>query len=69
MPTSVTLTAAGGGGQTMTVSNLTSNLVGGAGNLTAAGTGSFSVGGTLAVGANQAIAVYSGVTPITITWN
>ncbi len=69
LPSSVTLTAAGGGGQTMTISTLTSSLTGGAGTLNATGNGSFNIGGTLAVAANQAVASYSGTVPVTVTWN
>jgi hypothetical protein len=69
MPTSVTLAAVGGGGQTMTLSSLTTNLTGSAGALGGTGNGSFNIGGTLAVGANQAVASYSGIVPVTISWN
>jgi hypothetical protein len=68
MPTSVTLAAAGGG-QTMKLSSLTTNLTGSAGALNGTGNGSFNIGGTLAVGANQAVASYSGIVPVTISWN
>ena len=69
MPTSVTLTAAGGGGQTMTLSALTTNLTGGAGTLGSTGNGTFNIGGTLTVAANQAVASYAGIVPVTVTWN
>ena len=68
MPTSVTLTAAGGT-QTMALSTLTTNLTGSGGTLTNTGNGSFNIGGTLAVGANQAVASYSGIVPVTVNWN
>ena len=68
MPSSVTLTAASGG-QTMTLSSLTTNLTSNAGTLTGTGTGTFSIGGSLAVGANQAVASYSGIVPVTVAWN
>lgn len=68
MPTSVTLTASGGS-QTMTLSSLTTNLTGGAGTLTNTGNGNFTIGGTLAVGANQAVASYAGIVPVTVNWN
>lgn len=69
MPSSVTLTAAGGGGQTMTLSSLVTNLTGGAGTLSNTGSGSFNIGGTLAVSANQTVASYAGVVPVTVSWN
>lgn len=68
MPSTVTLTAANSSAA-MTIGSLTTNLSGGNGALNAAGTGSFSIGGTLAVAANQEVASYSGVLPVTITWN
>ena len=68
MPTSVTLTAAGGS-QTMTLSSLTTNLTGAAGTLNSTGNGNFSIGGSLAVGANQAVASYAGIVPVTVNWN
>lgn len=68
MPSSVTLTAASGS-QTMTLSSLTTNLSSNAGTLGATGAGSFNIGGTLNVGANQAVASYSGIVPVTVTWN
>jgi hypothetical protein len=68
MPSSVTLTASSGG-QTMTLSSLTTNLSSGSGTLGSSGAGTFNIGGTLAVGANQAVASYSGIVPVTVTWN
>jgi hypothetical protein len=68
MPNTVTLTASGGSA-TMTLGSLTTNLAAGGGTLNATGNGSFSIGGTLSVGAGQAVASYAGVLPVTITWN
>ena len=68
MPTSVTLTAASGG-QTMTLSSLTTNLTSNAGTLGGTGAGTFNIGGTLNVAANQTVASYSGIVPVTVTWN
>lgn len=68
MPSSVTLTASGGT-QTMSLGTLTTNLAGSAGSLGTTGNGNFSIGGTLTVGANQAVASYSGIVPVTVSWN
>lgn len=68
LPSSVTLTAASGGA-TMTLGSFTTTLTGGAGSLNTAGTGSFGVGGTLTVAANQPISVYTGSFPVTLTYN
>lgn len=68
LPTSATLTASGGTA-TMTINNLTTSLPSNAGTLNASGQGSFNVGGTLNVGANQTVASYSGTFPVTVSWN
>jgi hypothetical protein len=68
LPSSVTLTAASGGA-TMTLGSFTTTLTGSAGSLNTSGTGSFGVGGTLTVSANQPISVYTGSFPVTLTYN
>jgi hypothetical protein len=59
-PGSVTLTATSGGA--------TMNL-GSQGSLNSAGSGSFGVGGTLSVSANQPIATYAGSFTVTLSYN
>ncbi|MBV8603127.1 MAG: DUF4402 domain-containing protein [Pelomonas sp.] len=57
------------GSQTMTLSGFTSTLVNGNGMLSMSGTGSFSVGATLSVGASQAAGNYSGNFSVTVNYN
>lgn len=68
LPGSVQLTSASGGAS-MTIASFTTSLTGLQGSLNSSGTGSFGIGGTLSVGANQAIGVYSGSFPVTLTYN
>lgn len=67
-PGSVTLTASGGTA-TMNLGTFTSTLTGNQGSLNTAGSGSFGVGGTLSVSANQPIAVYTGSFTVTLSYN
>jgi hypothetical protein len=67
-PGSVTLTATGGTA-TMNLGTFTSTLTGGQGSLNSAGSGSFGIGGTLSVSANQPIAVYAGSFTVTLSYN
>lgn len=68
LPENVTLTSSGGA--TMTLSNLTTSLASGnAGAIGTNGSGSFNIGGSLAVAAAQAVADYSGVFQVTLSWN
>ena len=67
LPSSVTLSSSGGA--TMTLNNLTTNLASNAGAIGANGSGNFNIGGTLAVAAAQAVADYSGVFQVTLSWN
>ncbi|MFZ4649893.1 MAG: DUF4402 domain-containing protein [Rubrivivax sp.] len=68
LPSSVLLTASTGGA-TMTLSSFTTTLTAGQGSLNSGGTGSFGIGGTLSVSANQPIAVYTGSVTVTLTYN
>lgn len=68
LPSSVLLTAATGGA-TMTLSSFTTTLTSGQGSLNSGGTGSFGIGGTLSVSANQPIAVYTGSFTVTLSYN
>lgn len=68
LPGSVQLTPASGGAS-MTLASFTTTLTGLQGILNSGGTGSFGIGGTLSVGANQAIGVYSGSFSVTLTYN
>lgn len=52
----------------MTMTNITSNLVGLAGTIPANGAQTFQIGGTLSVGADQLSGTYSATLPITITY-
>jgi hypothetical protein len=67
-PGSVTLTATSGGA-TMNLGSFTSTLTGAQGSLNSAGSGSFGVGGTLSVSANQPIATYAGSFAVTLSYN
>jgi hypothetical protein len=67
LPSSVTLTSSGGA--TMTLGSLTTNLSGNAGAIGSNGSGAFGIGGTLSVAAAQAVADYSGVFQVTLSWN
>lgn len=67
LPSSVTLTGDGGG--TMALSSLTTNLQGNVGAIAADGSGTFAIGGTLAVAAAQAVDSYSGTFQVTLSWN
>ena len=60
VPATVTLTSGG--------NNMTSTLLSSAATLTLAATNSFNVGGTLAVGANQADGVYNGTFTVTVNY-
>lgn len=68
LPTTVQLTAASGSA-TMTLGGFTTTLTGLQGSLTTSGTGSFGIGGTLSVNANQAIGTYSGNFTVTLNYN
>ncbi|MFZ4649895.1 MAG: DUF4402 domain-containing protein [Rubrivivax sp.] len=68
LPSTATLTASGGSA-TMTLNNLTTSLASNAGTLNGSGQGSFNVGGTLNVAANQTVASYSGTFAVTVSWN
>lgn len=67
-PSSVTLTATSGGA-TMNLGSFTSTLTGSQGTLNSAGSGTFGIGGTLSVSANQPIAVYAGSFTVTLSYN
>jgi hypothetical protein len=67
-PRSVALTSATGP-ETMMLWAFTTSLTGSQGSLDSAGNGSFGVGGTLVVAANQPVAVYSGSFTVTLTYN
>ncbi|MFM7531309.1 MAG: DUF4402 domain-containing protein [Rubrivivax sp.] len=67
-PGSVTLTATSGSA-TMNLGSFTSSITGGSGSLNTAGSGSFGIGGTLSVAANQPIAVYAGSFTVTLSYN
>ena len=67
-PGSVTLTATSGNAS-MNLSNFTTTLTGGQGLLNSGGSGSFGIGGTLSVSANQPIAVYVGSFTVTLSYN
>ena len=68
LPTVPTTLSTGSGGATMTMTNITSNLVGLAGTIPANGAQTFQIGGTLSVGADQLSGTYSATLPITITY-
>ncbi len=57
------------GGDTMTVSALSNSLVGNQATLSGAGTASFTVGGSLGVGASQAAGVYTGSLTVNVAYN
>ena len=68
------ITVSDGGGSTMTISNLLARFNGvGAdavtSTLSAGGTDSFTVGGTLTVAAGQAAAAYAGTFDVTVAYN
>ena len=67
-PSAVTLTATGGTA-TMNLGSFTSTLAAGQGSLNSAGSGTFGIGGTLSVSANQPIAVYAGSFTVTLSYN
>lgn len=67
-PSSVTLTAIGGTA-TMNLGSFTTTLTGGQGILNSGGSGSFGIGGTLSVSANQPIATYGGSFTVTLSYN
>lgn len=67
-PGSVTLTATTGNA-TMNLGSFTTTLTGGQGILNSGGSGSFGIGGTLSVSANQPIAVYVGSFTVTLSYN
>lgn len=67
-PGSVTLTATTGNAS-MNLGSFTTTLTGGQGILNSGGSGSFGIGGTLSVSANQPIAVYVGSFTVTLSYN
>lgn len=67
LPPTVTLSSTGGA--SMTLSNLTTSLQGNAGSIGNNGSGNFSIGGSLAVAAGQAVADYTGTFQVTLGWN
>lgn len=68
LPATATLTASGGTA-TMSLTNLATSLPSNAGSLNGTGQGSFNIGGTLNVAANQTVASYSGTLAVTVSWN
>lgn len=68
LPATVQLTASGGSA-TMSLGSFTTTLTALQGSLNASGTGSFGIGGTLSVGANQPVATYSGSFTVTLSYN
>jgi hypothetical protein len=68
LPTTVQLTA-NGSAATMSLGSFTTTLNALQGSLNASGTGSFGIGGTLSVGANQAVATYTGSFTVTLNYN
>ncbi len=57
------------GANTMSVSGFTTNLPSDTATLDGAGAGTFSVGGSLAVGANQAAGSYTGTLTVQVAYN
>ena len=53
----------------MTLGGFTTTLTGLQGSLNTSGNGSFGIGGTLTVNANQAIGTYSGSFTVTLNYN
>lgn len=68
LPATVQLTASGGSA-TMSIGSFTTTLNALQGSLNASGTGSFGIGGTLSVAANQAVATYTGSFTVTLNYN
>lgn len=68
LPSSVQLNAATGSA-TMSLATFTTTIVGPQATLNTSGTGSFGIGGTLTVNANQPIGTYSGSFTVTLNYN
>jgi hypothetical protein len=66
---SETQLATTGGGKPMTVSAIETSLLNNKGSIPPVGSLTFQLGGTLTVGATQGVGSYSGVIPITVTYN
>ncbi len=69
LPSSSVTVTRSGGSQTMTITAFTSNKAGNASILSGTGTDSFTVGGTLNVGASQVAGLYQGNFNVTVAYN